>query len=415
VTHRLRELGRDRLARNADDDLDAERTFSNASMNLHATDDLGPMRDRMRRLKEDLGPAILQPRVLSASVSYNVAMWNRIADLIDGSRSIDELMSELLGVDPVEEEPEAVEPVERPPEDAGARAVLDSLAFARLVDAVRARVTRRSIADDAAMRCARAFRLEGLRPAEVEAFEADEEDESARLVRAAVVLGLAARQPWDLDEPLDAVGLDAELLQTACMQELAETVSARAQKLFADGRHDDAFRLSEVRTRYLGSLLGGGSGGAEAQARAARRQRAGGFRFTLGLPPDLLAVVVMLLALPLLVSVLWSPEGRSELISDQELAEISPFLESGRQIALGERTDFEGRVSRGWDYLTPEQRLRVTREVGMALAARGIDGVILRDAWDRVHARYEAGKGATLEQLARFASPREGSAAVDSR
>jgi len=51
----------------------------------------------VRRFKSGLGRNILHHRTLRSAVAYNVAMWNRIAEEIDGSRSIEELAGNLIG------------------------------------------------------------------------------------------------------------------------------------------------------------------------------------------------------------------------------------------------------------------------------------------------------------------------------
>ena len=78
-----------------------------------------------------------------------------------------------------------------------------------------------------------------------------------------------------------------------------------------------------------------------------------------------------------------------------ELAALSPFLESGYLNTLGETQEFIGGLTPAWDYLDSEQRLRVTTEIGLALRAQGVQGAVLKDRFNRAHARY-ARTGARL-------------------
>jgi hypothetical protein len=400
VTHRLREIARQRLASASAEDLIAEKTFSSASNMLHAQDDLGLLRDRVRRYKEAIGARILHPTTLAAAVTYNVAMWNQVSDLIEVSRCIDHLADELLGIHGAED---AGEPEREPAagtEAPGARALLASPAFARLEAAIRSRLGGAMVSDAAAERVAAACRFDGLLPAEAAAFSADAGDEAACLVRRAVVLGRVLREGPALGAPLRALGLDPDLLVGACASELRAEMTALARRLFAESSYDEAFRLSESKTRNLAALPA-----ADDAARAGRaampRARGGAPGLDLGLPSGLAWVLLLLLGLPLLAALLWSSGPRVSMLSSSDLDRLSPFLRSGHRSVLGERTEFVGVLGPAWDYLEPRQRLRVTAEIGGALRERGVDDVVLVDRFERVQARYE--NGPVLEDAGRAA------------
>lgn len=394
VTPRLAECCRAWLEEGADPD--AERAFLSAAGMLDSAEDIGVVRDRMRGYKEKLGRGLLHPRVLAGAIAYNVAMWNRVADLIAGGRAIDHLAGELLGG------AEAGGPAstgagvgEGPAARPAGRGLFERRGFARLEAALRARITGGEVSDELAERVAVACRVDGLRPFEATAFEAGPEDESARLVRAAVSLGLVLRGADVPDKALDRLGLARAELAGPLARELADQMTVAARKLFADSRYDDAFLLSEVKTRHLTSLAEGGGPGSpsrdgERGAAAASRRR-GVLGFDLGLPPGVAAGALLLLALPLLASLLWTAAIPPMKVESVNLSELSPFLASGHQHTMGEHTEFLGRLNHGWDYLPASQRKRVVVELGLALRDRGVDSVVLVDEFGRVHARYEQG------------------------
>lgn len=400
LSERLRELSGELAQRDEGDPLEAERLISQATVRLHDDGDLGGVRDRMRALKEEIGEGVFHPRVLSASVSYNVAMWNRVADLLEGSRSIDLLAGDLFAESPELAEVATPEREEAPEPRASARDLLASPGFVRLVAAVGARLRGGSVNDAPADRCAVAASREGLRPGEVEVFDRSADaDEVAELARAAIVVGLVLRNAAALEEPLAELDLDPDRLRDEAAAGLADELANSSRKLFEQGRHQLAFLLSEVRSRHLAELLGSALGG----PLAAPRRAPGG--------PDLagllsgpragaLAALATLFALALVVSLLWSPGHRSDAFSRAQLAELSPFLESGYRNTLGETQEFVGSLTPAWDYLDADQRVRVTTEIGLALHGTGIQGVVLKDRFQRVHARYARGRAQLLDPAA---------------
>ena len=387
LTQRLRELSGEQADSGEGDPLAAERVISSASMMLHAEEDLGSVRDRMRQLKEEVGRGIFHPRVLAASVSYNVAMWNRVADLIEGSRSIDLLANDLF--DEKAESEEAPAPgVE---DEAAARELLASPGFVRLVAAVGARLRGGSADDAPADRCAVAASREGLRPGEVEVFDRSADtDEVSELARAAIVVGLVLRNAAALEEPLAELEIDPEQLRSEVAPGLADELANSSRKLFEQGRHQLAFLLSEVRSRHLARRVGSDFGG-RAEARLSPGAPGLGGLFS-GPRAGGLAAMVTLLGLAVLVSTLFNSGHRSDAFTEEQLASLSPFLGSGYRNTLGETQEFVGSLTPAWDYLGPEQRVRVTAEIGLALRDRGVQGVVLKDRFNRVHARFARGK-----------------------
>ena len=79
----------------------------------------------------DFNDAYQTQRVLEAAVAYNVAMWNRMAGLLEGSRLLDRLADDVLAADRSARPREELAPGE---------SVFDSRAVEALVSSLRARV-----------------------------------------------------------------------------------------------------------------------------------------------------------------------------------------------------------------------------------------------------------------------------------
>jgi hypothetical protein len=402
ASRRLREVAGQRLADADGEHLVAERIFGSALTMLPDAQDLGAIRDRIRRYKEELGSRILHPRILEAAVSYNVVMWNQVAGLIAGSRSIDSLADELISADFAGDAGDSVEAEASPSPALGGTEILGSAAFGRIVSALRERLLGRDVSDPNAGKVVVAYRLDHVQAEEVEAFETQEEGPTAQLIRAAVALRLTVEHLAEVEDALRALKLDPDVLKSQCVDALMGEMTAAARKLFADSHYDEAFRLSEAKTRNLAEIATGRGGDAgppaprrSASGRGARRSGAlrGGlgrvFQLDGGLPAGQVWAAVFLLALPLMASVLWTSGAKVSMISPDDLSQISPFLASGFRRQLGDHTQFVGRLSRGWDYLGNRERLRVTGEIGIAFKDRGVDSVVLEDEWKRVQARYD--------------------------
>ncbi len=399
VSPRLHEIAQQKLADGDGEYLVAEKTFDNTLRMANGEPDIGATRDRLRRYKESIGSRVLHPRILKAAVSYNVSMWNRVAGLVDGGRSIDCLADDLLGNKPAGADLDPISPPPAPPPAAGAPDVLASKGFDRIVSALGDRLGRRPVSDDLARSVIAAYELDLLDDAEREAFAG--EDESARLTRRAVALGLTIRHEAQVDDLLHALRVDPAQLRTVGVDQLKREMSELARQLFARGRHDEAFRLSEVKTRNLPAIAAVSNGAA-----TAARGRGGIFRADWGLPAGQAWAVLLLLMLPLIAALVWSSGKGVSLIPAEDLSSVSPFLESGYRAQRGERTEFVGRLNRGWDYLGRSERLRVTAEIGLAFKSQGIQHVVLQDRWEIVQARYDDGSP-VLESLPQLAPPPE--------
>ena len=395
-THGLRQLARELLAREEILPIAAVKALGDAEASLMHGDDLRATRDAMREYKEGLGRHFLHPHILDAVVSYNTAMWNQVAAQVETSLGIDQLAEDLLS-DLSQQDKAADESLAKASNQAtGFRA---SPGFRRLVDAFGARLAKREIADSEAGRVVGHFELDGIRPSEIEAFEAPKSTNAQELIRDAVVLARLIRAGSAIDDLLHPFELDAALLEEQGVDELTSDMNREARELFARSRYNDAFALSEVKTRNLVSLVRvrGAKGGDEShRGSAAPRWRSWFFRGEAKLPLPVLGVALGFGLLALLLSSVQG--GGVSTLSPSQLSEISPFLESGRENTHEGARRFVGELSPAWNYLGTAER----REVALAIAEHfeeaDVDTTILLGPGPRVMASVENGKVAALVQ-----------------
>ena len=375
----LRALAEERFAESDPTCVAAEQMFERAAAELLEAEDVGLVRDRIRRFKDELGSRILYPRVLAAAVAYNVAMWNRLADLIEGGRTLDRLAEELLAV----EDEDAV----------GVASIFDSRAFASLVTAMRAHLCGEEPDDEACACAVAAFDVGGLAPDELEAFEASEEDYASSLVRSAVVLGLAVRHRGEIADALRQAGLDLSDLTPHWPRELAREMMATARKLLASGKYVEASRLLELKTRNLGIAVEAHAASPEtASAARAREPETPGFSFSLPLLRQTLSMLAMGVALLLTAVLLWPQEPELRIYSKGDLASLSPYLRSGHRRNEDDVPRFVGTLNARWDGIGLAERRRVAGEIGQQLARNGVPTMVLVDAYHRIQARAEGGE-----------------------
>jgi hypothetical protein len=391
VTPQLEEVANQRLTMADSDCLVAERVLENATLEALQDGEIGEVRDRVRRYKEDLGPDILHPQVLTMAVEYNVAMWNRVATEIDSSRSIEQLAEGLLTSEASDEAPE--------PAVALGRDVVGSKPFAGLVRAFAARIAEQPAEDEAAEAIVAQLALEALRVEDVELFGSEEPDEATWIMREALVLGLLLRRRARVEPALSEIGLDPELLATQGVDDLMTRMGEMARKRFGDSNYGDAFRLSDVKTHALAEHIAARMAPRPSIAmdtrRTGRSEKSGAGLRLIQLFSDRHAWQVWLAGL-LLVAVFalptLAPRSISSIAGREELARISPFLERGRFEGSGESSGFFGYVGPTWNYLGTSERERVASEIGAHFERRGVPLVEIRDADRRIVAEYQRGE-----------------------
>lgn len=405
LTPGLRE--RARTSKEAVDSTAAEKLLGEAISSLTRGDDHRDLRDEIRSYKRTLGADILHPRILSRAIAYNVAMWNHIAARIDSAMAIDQLADDLL-VD-LRGEERATEAQSAPVALATPADVLGSRGFTRLVAGFKARVAGIEVEDPIVRRAVAALDLHGLVPREIEALEAEEDDPIDQLICSAVVLARAIRGQAEVRDALEALSVEPVLLETEGLDALSREMAATASKLFSDSRYNEAFEVSEVKTRNLAAL-------AAARARAIARvsedvsdddTAAPRRRFGLGIDisPRMLALVLGPIVGIAIAALYLAPLGSDvRIISPSEVRQISPFLESGHRQQHDGELRFVGNLGPAWDYLPTPERRAAASEIGQHFSEQGIEHVVLLGPGPQLMARWQ--NGALTELAPKPTTPR---------
>jgi len=396
VTPRLRRVASQRMQGDDSQCAAAERFIEDATLEVLKECELGEVRDRVRSFKEDLGADVLQPRILAAAVTYNAAMWNRVAAEIDSSRSIEQLTEGLLA-------PDSATSLTPTAATSPATEVIGSEAFRRLVAALDARVAGRDSSDALASHAVAPLALESIRGEDADLFDGEEADEATGLMRAAVTVGLVLKHRPAVEDALSALGVDVELLAHQGVDELIEHMTELARKRFAASNYGEAFRLSDVKTHSLATHAAARRA-SEPQvgttiepnrprkASGDRQPEASGWLAQLqrGLPSG----PVLLIGLVLLAGFLIPPlTGREDATpAHGALEEISPFLVRGQHSQNASPPRFIGTLGPTWDYLGTPERREVASEIGEHFASLGTPRVTLADPRSQILAEVKDGK-----------------------
>lgn len=347
-----------------------------AAAGLMRGDDHGALRDEVRGFKQELGARMLHPRVLVAAVEYNIAMANQVSARIDSTLALDQLADDLLA------------DLKQP--EAGDSDLLHGSGMTRLEKALRARVQLASCDDDAAVRVAEAFRIDGLVPREVEALEDSSGNPLEQLIVSSVVLGCVLRQRTILAEGLAELELDPERLEKDALPALLREMGAASSKFFADSAYAEAFEMSEVKTRNLAAVSASAGRRAREAADADSEESQGGWQ---NLTPRSLAMALgSIVAVVLGFLVLMPTEREVQILTASELGEISPFLDSGHQRMEEGKPFFVGRLFPTWEYLGDPEREAAATEIGQFFDQRGVETLVLLGTGNRVMARWESGE-----------------------
>jgi len=373
-----------------------ERMLEQATDKVMQGGDVGEIRDRIRRCKEDLGVQMLHPGVLMAAMKYNVAMWNQVAAEIDSSRSIEELASDLLAAD----EGELPMPL---PGSTGS-SLLDSQDFAGLLQTFTARVRGEEPEPSRFDRIVDRLPIDRLPPARVEDFDDPDPDTVTWHVRAAVMMGLVLEGLPTTGDALTVSGLDPVEFTTTAYDELVARMTELGRKHFASSDDAQAFRLSDVKTHHLTihrAARDRAAGGDEEETGRRGARRSGdadgtGWSAWLGplaqLLPSGTALVGLLALIPLLL-VFFAPSITSDNDLDAaKLQTISPFLTSGHIQGDAGAGHYVARVAGTWAYLGDAERRKVGMEIGAGFEQLGAMQVTLVDPLGLIVMRYENGR-----------------------
>jgi hypothetical protein len=206
----------------------------------------------MRKLKEDLGDAIFLPEIVRDAVAYNVAVWNRQAELLDQARTSDQLAEAALLFsaesdykDEEEPEPGSVEEVAR-----------TQMAGMARVEAAVARVVRgEEIEPDPAGKLTLGLDPATLGAHERGAFVSDSDEPLAQVIRSMLATAVVLQQLPEGDERLRELELTPSVIQGDWIRHLSQEVQQAMRRQMAASCYEDARALSAIKHRYLHSSL----------------------------------------------------------------------------------------------------------------------------------------------------------------
>jgi len=373
----------------------AERMIDEATSKVMQGGNVGEIRDRVRRCKEEFGAHLLHPSVLMASVKYNIAMWNHVAAEIDSSRSIEELAADLLS---------AADDLPMPLPGSTGASLLDSHDFGQLMDTFSARVRGQLPEGGRFDRFVDRLRLEDISPTRVEDFEGEEPDSVTWHIRAAILVGLVLDGLPSTADALKVAGFDPVEFTTTTYDELVARMTELGRKHFASSDDTVAFRLSDVKTHHLTvhrAARDRAEAGTEPDGRRRKRERDGGSGASWFAPIlSALPSGTVLLGLLALVPLLWIYAGPS-LVDDgkldaTKLHAVSPFLVSGHIQGDAGEQHWVGRVAATWAYLGDAERRKVGTVIGQHFEELGASKVTLVDPRGVIVLRYDDGAIAML-------------------
>jgi len=379
--------------------------FRAAAAQLQEDEEIQATLEKVRELKIDLGEGIFLPEVLHDAVAYNIAVWNRQEELLDQERTSDRIAeADLLFTTEIDlEEEDLVEKDDAPSEDPEPTFEETMRTHAEGIALVKAAIACRIREEEAAPGLPGMLTLEldpdTLGEPERAAYLDDSADPASELMRTILATAVVLEQLPEGAERLSEINLSQSVLQGAWIRQLSEEVQQTMRMLVASSRYDDARALSAVKHKYLYSSLtelireraqeagmgkvstyGAIEGGREAIEQASSpiitRERV---VRELKRPANYIGLLVVILAASLLMRVTLVRPRPVHILTEQELAQISPFIASGYRGKSGASSLLIGTVKHDWDNLSVKtQRTKgaeLTKELGLA----GVNEVMLFD------------------------------------
>jgi hypothetical protein len=357
--------------------------FETAREELERGEPVVPIASRVRTIKRDHSSRIFAPEVLRALVAYNVAASNRIDDLEELERDLD-----LAVVRAIERSPRRVEPATPPAPAPDQGSPFESPGLLALARALEQRLAGTDPGPGPAAEIAALLDTGKLAKLELDALRESKEKPALRL---AVVLGLVGRRVESVGGRLASLGIDVEIARSRWVPEISGHLSVAMQALVASDRYDDARKLADARNRFLSAWGEGAtmpqSGAGPAAYSPARPRPAARARSA---PPAAgrravarasLYAAALAIAVSLAGFRLWSRGGGNvDFYTSEQLAAISPHLETGYRDGLGLGKTFIGTVRDDFGRLPRPKREGVSTDVARSLESLGVREVFLFDS-----------------------------------
>jgi hypothetical protein len=401
---------------------------------LAGDEPLAEIVQRVRELKRAAENQLLVPDVLRSVVRFNVVVGNRVLQQQEVRRSLDQ--AELDVISETEQSG-----VDAPSEDVASNALpaFGSFELEAVESALQIRLARGAVIDNPAHRVAGKADLSKLTAFEKDAFRDRSNSRVSRIVRSVVTIGLVVRQADGSSDDLEQLGIDAEWLSRSSEGEIDKLAQEGIRELTRSRGFEQAQQLAELRARYLNPLFdadllhratvagaGNGSGaapvghssespvtpnqrsvqptqrtqptsradaGPSAKRNSAKPVRAGGKFGIIGI------AVSILLAVVVGVVMLIRGDGNSNATpyTNDQLAEITPYLTSGYTTFEDSATTFHGTVNAMWSRLPTDEKQQAAAEIGARMQAQGVPVVKFFDFSKQLEFHYSEGSIRHLE------------------
>ncbi len=398
------------------DPADVAVQFRAAAVRLQQDDGIQATLEEMRALKEDLGEAIFLSEIICDAVAYNIGVWNRQEELLDEERTSDRIAEvDLLFSTEVEFEQEDLEGKPEPESEEKARSVEEAAQTqAEGIARVEEAIGRRIRGEEPTPGLPGMLTLE-LDPAtlgdrERHAYSEDSDDPSAKLIRTIVATAVVLQHLPEGAERLREIDLSQAVLQGDWIRHLSQEIQRAMRTLVAASRYEDARALSAIKHKYMYSSLtelirerareAGMGRGSSASIEGAREAIAEATSATitrevivreLKRPANYVALLLVVLVTSLVFRVATVRPRPIQILSQQELEQISPYIASGYRGKSGASPLFIGTVKREWSDLTVENERVEGAKLASELEFAGVTDVMLFDASRKLRFHYSAG------------------------
>lgn len=372
-------------------EVDEPRIAEVTSEFLQASNDAKSI--NLSQRKAELGELLFVPEVLRAVVAYNVALWD---ECDPGAATDDDCRAEIELEDSDHADPTTI---------------FVTSALPKLGEALRRRGQGEPRTNGAVDRVAWHMDLDFPTPEERVALLSPLVGRRSELVGTTVLIGLLCQSANVLADELELIGINVNLLTGDWTRDLNDLLKKESARLIVSNKYDEACALSDLRTKYLFSSVSdvqrttrparaaAKSNEGFAQVREQATELASAAAVTTAAPAPrrseddrsamrrraMLHAGSTALAIAAVAGMLFTifvvPDGLQQF-DRIELAQVSPYLTSGRRSSAAAGASFVGVVHPEWSQLEPEVQQVLAEEMVDVLRLGGMRQIMVYDVAD---------------------------------
>jgi hypothetical protein len=401
--------------------------FDRAILELPRQESLEPVMHGMRDYKAQVGRLMLVPEVLQRIVEYNVAVSNRLEEVLEAERTLVEaeahtpllVQAPTQPAEPTEAEAQPAAPPSTWRLEGSDVEVREGRTLSEIAEELRKVVAGHAPNKGTSGKVSKALDTSPLSAWENEAFSESEDNRDAELLRIVIVVGLLLRQADEAQALLEGTGLDLERLKTTWVPHLDRKVQEAIASSLGGDSYQSAKQLAQSKAKFLYPNLkrrartdargpstrplddarraGHRPEGATSRAadRRGPRRAVPGAAVGGKVAPSRWVAAVAGLGVLLLVGALQlrstSDEDGVLNIPTRAMKAVSPYLESAYRDNNGYGTKFFGTVTDDWDNKGELFQREEAIRIGQMLATTGVEQVMLFDKRRRLRAHYVRG------------------------